>query len=123
MSGDAAGLYQTQFATRLSLSSNLLAGDRAAGGRALRLRREFQTAHKGTGPQKQSRCADRDVQTRFECVVQCGEWQRRAQAAMKPGQQQSAESYEGDGAAKCQPRHDKDITQGKHNSPRYLLTG
>lgn len=42
---------------------------------------------------------------------------------MKPGKQESAEAYEGDGAAKSQPRHDEDITQGKHSSPRYFLTG
>jgi hypothetical protein len=40
---------------------------------------------------------------------------------MKPRQQESTKSYESDGAAKRQPRHDEDKSEGRHNSLHYLL--
>ena len=42
---------------------------------------------------------------------------------MKGSNQQAAESDYRYSAAKRQPRHDQDISQGKHNTPHFFPTG
>ena len=42
---------------------------------------------------------------------------------MKGSNQQAAESDYRYSAAERQPRHDQDISQGKHNTPHFFPTG
>lgn len=84
---------------------------------------ERQTPPERAAPQHESGEADEHVQSPFERVMQRWYRQRRSQAAMEGRHKQAAEADYSYSAAKRQPRHDEDKSQGEHSTPHFLRTG